>query len=240
MTMKAHDLAAFNRQLRMLTTPQDCGRLFSGLIAEFGFDTFACGQLDLEHRERNAFYVIEWPERWTRFYTESGMLDRDPIVGELAARPATFTWTDLKADRKFSQVGREALALAASFGWNEGLVVPMPEGGSRFGLESMAGSRPVEPDLRDAIAVMSVCLYNHVRALVAREGCAIPPAGLTRREIECISLVARGQSDGRIAETLGIATSTAHEYVEKAKRKLKARSRAELLAIAVALAIVAL
>lgn len=236
--MKEPNAAAFNRQLRLLTTPEDCGRAFTSLIAEFGFDTFACGQLDLEHKERNAFYVIEWPERWTRFYMESGMIDRDPIVGELGSRPVPFTWSDLKADRKFSQVGREALALAATFGWNEGLVVPMPEGGSRFGLVSMAGSHPVEAATRDVLAVMGVCLYTHVRTLVAREGCAIPPAGLTRREIECVGLVAKGLSDGRIAETLGIAASTAHEFVEKAKRKLKARSRAELLAIAVALSIV--
>jgi LuxR family transcriptional regulator, quorum-sensing system regulator BjaR1 len=238
--MKNHDPAAFNRQLRRLTTPQECGRVFGSLIADFGFDTFACGQVDLEHRERNAFYVIEWPERWTRFYTDSGLIERDPVVGELGARQVPFTWSDLKADRKFSQVGREALTLAASFGWTEGLVVPMPEGGNRFGLVSMAGSRLVDAEQRDLLAVMGVCLYTHVRTLVAREGCAIPPAGLTPREIECISLVAQGHPDRRIADKLGIAASTAHEHVEKAKRKLKARSRGELLAIAVALAIVEL
>jgi DNA-binding CsgD family transcriptional regulator len=233
-----HDPVAFNLQLRALTTPRACGQAFGRIIADFGFDTFACGQIDLVNKARNAFYIIEWPERWTRFYTGSGMLDRDPVVGELAVRQAPFTWSDLRADRKFSQVGREALALAASFGWNEGLVVPMPEGDGRYGLVSMAGSAPIATAQRDLLALMGLCLYTHVRSLIARAGCALPPAGLTPREIECVALVAKGRSDQRIGETLGIATSTAHEYVEKAKRKLSARSRAELIAIAVALAIV--
>jgi DNA-binding CsgD family transcriptional regulator len=40
--------------------------------------------------------------------------------------------------------------------------------------------------------------------------------------MECRNLVAQGLSDRRIAASLGIAQSTAFEYVEDAKRKLKA------------------
>lgn len=62
--------------------------------------------------------------------------------------------------------------------------------------------------------------------------------GLTDREIACLRLVARGLTDGAIASALGIATSTAHEFVEKAKRRFKTRTRAELVAVAVALGII--
>jgi LuxR family quorum sensing-dependent transcriptional regulator len=236
--MKTPDAAAFNKHIRTLTTPQACSQAFMAAIADFGFDTFACGELDINNFERNVFYIIAWPERWARFYRDSGLMQRDPIVNELATRRAPFTWSDLRADRKFARVGREALALAAQFGWNEGLVVPLPQGGDRFGLVSMAGSDPVTSAVRDHLALLSVCLHTHVRTLVAREGFAVPPAGLTPRELDCIRLIACGQSDRAIAASLGIAPSTAHEFVEKAKHKLKARSRAELLAVAISLAII--
>ncbi|UAK24217.1 LuxR family transcriptional regulator [Sphingomonas nostoxanthinifaciens] len=240
LSVELPDAARFNRNVRTLRTPIECGAAFRALIAPLGFDTFACGELDLDHRERNTFYIIDWPERWTRFYTQSGLIERDPIVTELAVRHAPFTWSELRADRKLSQAGTDALNLAAASGWNEGLVVPLPTGGRRIGLVSMAGSTTVTSALRDHLALLSVCLHSHVRTLVAREGFPLPPAGLSPREVECVRLVARGKSDGGIAAALGIAPSTAHEFVEKAKRKLRAKSRAELIAVAVALAIIEL
>jgi LuxR family quorum sensing-dependent transcriptional regulator len=69
-------------------------------------------------------------------------------------------------------------------------------------------------------------------------GFPVPPAGLTEREIQCLALIARGRSDRTVGVQLGIAQSTAHEYLENAKRKLKARTRAEAVALAVSLGII--
>lgn len=229
----------FDLKLRHLRRIDDCTALFRAAIAPFGFDTFACGELDLRDRDRAVFYAIDWTERWQRFYAKSGLINRDPVVEALADRREPFTWTDLRTDRKLHKVGREALDLAAQEGWTEGLVVPFPSSGHRVGLVSMAGHRLIrEIGDRAFLCTISACFHNHVRTLVPIEGFATPPIGLTEREVECIRLVARGQSDRMIATSLGIAHSTAHEYIENAKRKTKVRSRAELVALAVALAIV--
>jgi len=87
---------------------------------------------------------------------------------------------------------------------------------------------------------ISVYLHLQVRAMCAKEGFAMPPVGLTDREIACLRLVAKGFTDGKIGSELGISHTTAHEFVEKAKYRLKVRSRAELAAIATALGIVSL
>ena len=52
-------------------------------------------------------------------------------------------------------------------------------------------------------------------------------------------LIAHGRSDRAVGVKLSIAQSTAHEYLENAKRKLKARTRAEAVALAVSLGIIA-
>jgi len=233
------DAFTFNARLRRLAAPAACADLFRRAIAPFGFDAFACGELDLAVRERSVFYLIDWPDSWQAFYMNSGLIERDPLIDALALRADPFSWTDLRRDRQLSKVGRKALDLAAAEGWVEGLVVPLPRGGQRFGLVSLVGHRAgIGAADRAFLCLISICLHSHVRTLVAREGFPAPPAGLTPREIECIALVARGLSDRAIAGALGIAESTAHEFVEKAKRRLVARSRAEMVAVAVSLGVI--
>ena len=226
-------------ELQNLTTLAACSAYFLQAILPYGFDTFACGELDLENRVRSAFYIIRWPESWTKFYVGSGMIERDPIVNELAYRREPFTWSDLRADNKLQKAGRAALTAAAAAGWDEGLVVPMPRGVNRVGLVSLVGHRTdLDAEARAHLCLLSLALHSHARTLVSREGFAIPPAGLTRREIECLALVARGRSDKAIADELGIAVSTAHEHVENAKRRLQVRSRVQMVTIAASLGVI--
>jgi DNA-binding CsgD family transcriptional regulator len=233
------DAFQFNVQLTRLSDIPSCATLFRETIAPHGFDTFACGEVDIVDRDRTAFYIIDWPDRWRAFYLASNMIERDPLLDELPLRREPFTWSDLRRDRKLSRAGREALDLVAANGWSEGLVVSLPRGAGRFGLISLVGDRG-ELDLktRAFLCLISICLHTHVRALIPTGEFAAPPAGLTAREMESLKLVARGFSDRRIAAALGIAQSTAHEHVENAKRKLKTRSRAETIAVAASLGIV--
>ncbi|UAJ09624.1 helix-turn-helix transcriptional regulator [Glacieibacterium megasporae] len=208
-------------------------------IQPHGLDTFACGEVDLADRDRTVFYIIDWPDAWTRFYVGTGMIDRDPLVDALATRRDPFTWTDLRADRALARAGGAALDAAAAAGWVDGLVVPLPTVGTRAGLVSMVGHREIaDPALRAYLCLIATCLQSYVRTLVAKHGFAMPPMGLTEREIASLRLVARGKSDAAIASELGVAVSTAHEFVEKAKRRLKARTRAEMVATAASFGII--
>jgi DNA-binding CsgD family transcriptional regulator len=237
--MSTLDAFEFHLKLRRLSTIEQMTRLFSEAIAPAGFDTFACGELDLSNRDRTVFYAIGWPERWRRFYLQSKLVERDPIVETLAFLREPFTWSDLRRERRFHKLGREALALAAKEGWNEGLVVPMPGAGRRIGLVSMAGTKEeIAPEQRAYLCLVSIGFHLHLRALVCKQGFAEPPAGLTDRELTCVKLVAEGFSDTQIARRMRVATSTAHEFVEKAKRRIGVHNRPALIAVAVSLGIV--
>jgi DNA-binding CsgD family transcriptional regulator len=236
--MPQFDAALFNRKLRQLSSPEQCGALFSQAIAPLGFDTFASGEVDFQNRDRSAFHIIGWPQKWQDFYIRSGLIERDPVVDELRHRTQSFTWGDLRAERKLAKVGREALDKVAEAGWCEGFVVPLRQSRHRVGLVSMAGDRLcTDPDERDYLTLISICLHGYVRTLVATSGFALSPAGLTDREVACVRLAATGMTDIAIAEALGIAASTAHEFIEKAKRRMNVRSRTQLAGIAGALGI---
>jgi DNA-binding CsgD family transcriptional regulator len=188
--------------------PKACSRIFRKAIAAFKIDSFACGEIDLAALERTVFYAIGWPDTWHKFYVGSGVILRDPVVTALKQRHGPFTWSELRRDGKFPAAGTKALQVVAEHGWTEGLAVPIPHGDQRL------------------------------RNLVPKHGFAVPPVGLTRREIDTLRLIARGATDRDVARKLGISPSTAHEHFEKAKRKLKVSTRAEAIAIAVSLAIV--
>jgi DNA-binding CsgD family transcriptional regulator len=229
----------FNTQLRGLKTIAACADLFRAAIAPFGFDTFACGELDLKVRERTVFYCVDWPDSWRRFYLSEGLVERDPLIDALTFKHQPFTWSELRRDKKLQKIGRDVLERAAAAGWTEGLVVPLSRGTNRIGLVSIVGHQAeIAAENRAYLCLISLCFHGHVRTLVRREGFAIAPAGLTAREVECVRLVAQGLSDNEIAKHLGIAPSTAHEFVEKAKRRLKTRTRVEMAAIAAALGII--
>src|SRR5271170_6024481 len=104
----------FNTQLRSLRSIAACADLFREAIAPFGFDTFACGELDLKVRERTVFYIVDWPADWRRFYLSEGLVEHDPLIDALAFRHQPFPWTDLRKDRKLQKLGREVLDKAAA------------------------------------------------------------------------------------------------------------------------------
>lgn len=216
-------------------------RSFRQFVAQFHIDTFTSGEVDTVHRKRTVFHAMEWPERWQKFYFQSGMIDHDPLIEALGRERQPFTWTELREKRALSLAGTEALAKVAAEGWTDGLVVPLPRGGSHFGLVSLVAlHHTILPREKAMLTAVSVLFHDRMRSLVPGEGFRIPPCGLTPREIACVALIAQGLSDGRMGDALGISAATAHEHAERAKRKLDARNRAELSALAVSFGIFAL
>jgi len=232
------DSAQFYAKLQKQSDIVSCAALFKNTVAHFGFDTFACGEVDTAHRGRNVFYIIEWPESWRKFYIGSGLIERDPLLGALSARRKSFTWSELREERKLSQVGRDALRLAAEHGWTEGLAVSVRRGGTRYGLVSLVGHSKLPDYQRLLLCLISECLITRIRSLEPRPKFPAPPAGMSMREIDCLRLVALGCSDQEIADALGISRPTAHQHVEGGRRKLKAKTRAQMTALGVSLGIV--
>ncbi len=81
---------------------------------------------------------------------------------------------------------------------------------------------------RRTVELASYALLTRLQALSPVSRKDVP--NLSSRERDCLAFVAQGLSDGEIADRLGITQSTAHFYIEKAKRKLGARTRAQAVA----------
>lgn len=215
-----------------------CCAAFRSALSPFGIDCFSAGEFDAARRNRAIFAALDWPESWQRFYFGSSLIERDPLVENIGRYGRPFTWSDLRADRLLAQLGTEGLEAAAEAGWRDGLAVPLPRGGSRYGIVSLVARDIIPDEHRHEMTSLSLAFHQAIMPLARRDGFAQPPCGLSPREIEALKLVVAGRSDRQIAEALGIAVTTAHEHVERAKRRLTAKTRAELAAVAVSLGIV--
>jgi HD-GYP domain-containing protein (c-di-GMP phosphodiesterase class II) len=105
---------------------------------------------------------------------------------------------------------------------------------------AMREARPYRPalDAGEAEAELkreteSGCLDGDaVDAVLAAAGHRVPkrprelPGGLTKRELEVLLALVRGQSNQQVAESLGIAPKTVGHHVERIYRKAGVRSRA--------------
>jgi LuxR family transcriptional regulator, quorum-sensing system regulator BjaR1 len=232
----ADDVFSFANAVRDCKSLDACGALFRGAIAQYGFDTFACGEVDALERNRCVFYVVGWPPSWLDVYVKSGFIEHDPVVERAKHQALPFTWSELLADKKLSVRSRKVLQVAAEFGWTEGLAVPFTRTETRFGLVSLAGNRPaLSAEERHGLSIMAMCLHEQARRIGPSLGVALALSALSLRELDALRLVARGHSDKQIAVLLGIAQSTAHEHVEAAKHKLKVKNRAEAAAVGVSL-----
>jgi LuxR family quorum sensing-dependent transcriptional regulator len=232
----AREIFDFSSAIRNCKTLDACARLFCETIARHGFNTFACGEVDMVERNRCVFYVVDWPPLWLEVYIKSGFIEHDPVVERAKHQTLPFTWSELLSDKKLSKKSRSVLQTAADFGWTEGLAVPFRRTETRFGLVSLAGNRSaLGADERDGLSIIAMCLYEQVRRLGPSLGVALALSALTLRELDSLRLVAGGHSDKKIAAILGIAPSTAHEHVEAGKRKLKVSNRAQAAAVGVSL-----
>lgn len=61
---------------------------------------------------------------------------------------------------------------------------------------------------------------------------------LTKRELECVDLLANGLLNKQIGHKLGISPKTVERHISSAKQKLNAKSAANLAALAVSYGIV--
>ena len=214
------------------TSAAEAGRAFFEALRPMGARGFgarayvaAGGSADAG---RTVTFAQALPRSWrasaSARYVES--LDPLPKAARRLSRPA-FLWSEAspRGDKRWA----EYWAALDEHGLGEGTAVHFfaPNGmTSRVSVGFARGA--LDARQQKAVELASYALLDRVAALSPSFAPASPR--LSARERDSLAFVAQGLSDGEIAERLGIATATAHFYVEKAKRKLGAKTRAQAVA----------
>lgn len=231
--MAAEILAAFERfslNLASITTAAHLAEETIRAISPTGLDTVMAGGLASGiDPSKGQFYFNNWPAKWRDQYRDSLMVNKDPLLTEARLSMVPFTWSELRQRQPLDKDFAATMDLAIAWGWSEGLAVPIHGPGAFLGLVSFCGHNVNLDPLGRAVAVaVAHASFQRGREIHAAISIVEAPA-LTPRELLVMRLVASGKTDPQIAETLGIAPTTARFHVDSVKQKFETRSRTEAI-----------
>lgn len=173
--------------------------------------------------------VHNYPEEWAQWFDERGLGLCDPVHRASQRRLAGFLWHDMTTFSPGRPGDEAILARARRHGIHDGLTVPAHLPGEAHGSVSFAWETGTAASPEALIFAQSFAGF----AFEAARQISAPPTRhrrlpLTDRQIECVRWVARGKSDGVIAQIIGLSEDTVSEHLKNARARYDAPSRTSL------------
>lgn len=137
---------------------------------------------------------------------------------------------------------RRILDYAANFGLTGGICVPIHAPRGHVGCINFIAT--AEHDLEAVLAkwrsalIVAGVYFMRAHALPIGQDALDGLRHLTKQEVACVTLAARGMTDKQIAIELDVVPGTARFHIDNATRKLRARSRTQTVAISAQLGLI--
>ena len=199
-----------------------------------GYEYIACAShVDPLKPRPGSVSIVNYPMPWLQQYSSGQYAFIDPVFLAARTMSAPFRWSDFLRRMRLSRQQQRVLDEGASFGVSNGLTIPlcspdvMPASCSL-----VAGPDGVDPLLLPH--ALMIVIYGHGamhRRLNPDD--AIEPVVLSSRERDCLALAGSGKSDWIIGALLGVSARTAHNAIERAKKRYGAASRVQAVVRAV-------
>jgi DNA-binding CsgD family transcriptional regulator len=206
-------------------------RLFATSLAELGVLYFACCQHVDPLSARAAPLVFQnYPQDWVRYISESGLYRIDPVLRYSDERMTPFRWADAEFRASLTPAQREFLVEAAAHGIVNGYTVPIHPPGTQMASCSVipGPGMAISGAAGQAISTMACFMFDAM--LRANSECnGMRTMQLSERERQCLELAAQGKDDWSIGSLLRISERTAHNHIERAKRRLGVCTRVQVI-----------
>ena len=222
----------FGEQASRCGSPEDLRLLLEEVTRELGFQYFAL----LHHRcvgtRSNRFIRLDnYPDAWAEELLTKHDVAADPVHLASLRTNAGFGWNDLGGLLPLSAAQREILERSRHHGLGQGFTIPANVPGEPSGSCSFAvrRGRPLPESRLMCAELLGVHAFRAARRIHGLAEASARPR-LSRRELQCLRLVAAGKTDWEIARILGISVETARQYVKRARAAYDVVSRAQLVA----------
>jgi LuxR family quorum-sensing system transcriptional regulator CciR len=207
--------------------------LLGDAASELGFHFFALVDHSILSGSSSALRIDNYPGEWVEELIGRGYAADDPV--HLASRRtnAGFDWSELGGLIRIEPRHRQILARSRFHGLGPGFTIPAnvsgePSASCSFAVRAGAELPLVRLRCAELIGAHALRAARRLRPFA-------PPAPrprLSRREVECLKLVALGKTDWEIARILGLSTHTARQYVKRARLAYDTISRTQLVVYA--------
>jgi LuxR family quorum-sensing system transcriptional regulator CciR len=198
---------------------------------ELGFDFFALlHHASLQSASRSLIRIHNYPSAWEQELVRRGLAADDPVHHASLRTNGGFAWGELDDLLPLSRRHRRILERSRSFGIGGGFTVPAnvpgePTGSCSF---AMRGRRRLPAHRLMCAELIGAHAFRAARRIHGYPAKARPPH-LSRRELECLRLLAAGKTDWEIALILGLSAETARQYVKHARAAYDVVSRTQLV-----------
>ena len=221
----------FEREIQRCDSRADLARVLTDVTRELGFRHFALlHHVSLTPDEDQLLKIHNYPAEWEVEILQRGLALEDPIHQACRRTNAGFAWDEISQLLSLTSGHRRMLERGVYFGIRDGFTVPAIVPGEPIGSFTFASRRNGAVRKRQLLwaELIGVHAFREARRI---EGY---PAGgksphLSRRELQCVKLVAAGKSDWEIATILGLSEETVHQYVKRARSAYDVVSRAQLV-----------
>ena len=199
---------------------------------ELGFTWFALlHHASLAAPTASLIRLDTYPGGWEAELARQGLIGADPVHHACLRTNIGFAWAELPNLVPLGPRAREVLERARRFDIGDGFTVPVNVPGEPAGSCSFAVRRSAALPAGRLLCAEQIGAhaFRAARRIHGYPACARCPH-LSRRERQCVRLLAAGKTDWEIAAILGISVETAHQYVKRARAAYDVVSRAQLVA----------
>jgi DNA-binding CsgD family transcriptional regulator len=226
---------AFGLKALRLETMDDLSAAVFAAISALGLTAAASGYVSGPRAASgDPFHFNNWPSAWATLYMSENFVLIDPIPRWARNVGAPTTWSDLINGLPQRDPGHRVIKAARRFGYTEGMVVPTRTVENFSGLISFGGSGgPLSEPEQIFLSFVGHAAFEAAERIERGGRRGKPAAIFSAREIECLTLLVRGHSDGQIAAMLGLSEATARFHLLNARVKSGAVSRTHLAALAI-------
>ena len=222
----------FDERAGRCTSQAELAALLGDAVRELDFDHFAL----LHHASLRAggaglIRLDNYPSGWSLELVASGFAVDDPVHLACGRTNIGFAWGQLGALVPLTSRHRQILARSARHGLGEGFTVPANVPGEPGGSCSFAVRQGRRLPMRNLACaeLLGAHAFGAARRLRGYPAFGAHPH-LSRRELQCLRLVAAGKTDWEIACILGIGEATVRQYVKRARAAYDVVTRAQLVA----------
>ena len=177
------------------------------------------------------FVRTTYPAGWVNYYLQHNLMHNDPVVRHSLNSEKPFFWSEVKLTRDEKLMMQQALSFGLSpFGYS----VPTKDVGPYRGLFSINAHKDAVGDWSKTVVQyyiqwkeVSLKLHQIARKEVDPDN--YYTHHFSKREMECLYLIADGKTYGEVATILGISEHTARSYFGSLRRKLNCSTLAQVV-----------
>jgi DNA-binding CsgD family transcriptional regulator len=197
----------------------------------FGAVRFSYHQAPAHHKQTAANANMQscgFDKEWLRLYNDPAFRSRDPVTDYVMAKGKPMAWRDVLTEQRLSPEQQSFIQTFERYHPIDGIGIPLYGPYCTDGFCTVSIGRPLaSSDYQKISDFRRLALAGHTRIAVIEGEKKKAAYALSKREAEVLRLMAKGNSNKEIAQSMKLSPASIDTYVRRIFSKLETNDRVE-------------